>query len=134
MEILESVDTVLSAPALPDPILSRCKIFLFTTCSPPPQSASKRLKPISKSSLSASTGKPIERVVGCVVVQPIRTALKVLGDDELREMEQDSDDGQGRGRKRRRDDLVVIGENMQNEDGAKAGAATDVSTKAVVCL
>jgi hypothetical protein len=120
MEILESVDTVLSAPALPDPILSRCKIFL--------------LKPISKSSLSASTGKPIERVVGCVVVQPIRTALKVLGDDELREMEQDSDDGQDRGRKRRRDDLVVIGENMQSEDGAKAGAATDVSTKAVVCL
>ncbi|KAJ9103092.1 hypothetical protein QFC21_002514 [Naganishia friedmannii] len=133
MEILESVDTVLSAPALPDPMLSRCKIFLFTTSSPPPQTASKRLKPTSKSSSSSSTStaKPIERVIGCVVVQPIQTALRVLGDEELRESEQESRDG---GRKRRRDDLVIIGENVQDEGDMTAGMAKDVSTKAVICL
>lgn len=61
-------------------------------------------------------------------MQPIQTALRVLGDNELKDNEQDG------GRKRRREDLVIIGENTRNEDDARAGMAQDVLTKAVICL
>ncbi|KAJ9102288.1 hypothetical protein QFC20_004981 [Naganishia adeliensis] len=117
MEILESVDTVLSAPPLPSEILGRCKIFLFTTSSHPPATGNKRLKPPSSSSAGTGNGKTVERVVGCVVVQPIRTGMRVLQGDE---------GGMDEG-KRKRDEVVVVG-----EDAESAGDAY-TSSKAVIC-
>jgi hypothetical protein len=112
MEILESVDTLLSAPPLPSDILERCKIFLFTTSSQPPSPGTKRLK--------ASTGmgnpKAVERVVGCVVVQPIKTGMRVLQGDE----------GALEG-KRKRDEVVVVGEDAESTGDAST------SSKAVIC-
>ena len=67
------VDTVLSAPALPTPILDTCKIFLFVTSSPPP--SGKRLKSASKISNR-------ERIVSVVIAQPIKVAMRVLRGDE----------------------------------------------------
>lgn len=112
MEILESVDTLLSAPPLPSEILERCKIFLFTTSSQPPSTNNKRLK------TSTGTGNPkaVERVVGCVVVQPIKTGMRVLQGHE----------GTFEG-KRKRDDVVVVGEDAESEGNA------GTSTKAVIC-
>lgn len=116
MEILESVDTLLSAPPLPSEILGRCKIFLFTTSAQPPPTGTKRPK-ASATSAGTGNGKAVERVVGCVVVQPIRTGMRVLQGDEL-----NSEEG-----KRKRDDVVVVG-----EDADSAGDA-GTSSKAVIC-
>lgn len=66
------VDTVVAAPALPIEIRERCKLVLALTADPPP--AGRRLP-----------GRPIEkgeRVVGAVVVQPIKWAMRVLRDGE----------------------------------------------------
>ena len=71
-DILKTIDTVLSSPPLPSAILDRCKVFLFTTTSPPPG----RLKP------GQNKGAPKERVVSVVVSQPIKWAMKVLRSNE----------------------------------------------------
>jgi N-acetyltransferase len=109
MDILESVDTVLSAPPLPSTTLARCKIFLFTTSSQPPAPITKRAKP-------STITKPVERVVACIVVQPIRTGMRVLRDVEVND-----------GTAQKREDWVVIGDDV--EEDPKAG----VSSKAVIC-
>lgn len=116
MEILQSVDTLLSAPPLPSHVLGRCKIFLFTTSAQPPSTGTKRLK---ATAISAGTGngKAVERVVGCVVVQPIKTGMRVLQGDE----------GNLEEGKRKRGDVVVVG-----EDAESAGDA-GTSSKAVIC-
>ncbi|WRT65554.1 uncharacterized protein IL334_002499 [Kwoniella shivajii] len=80
-EVLPTVDRVLSSPPLPQPILESCKIFLFLTSSPPPppSNTTKRLKldlAISKKAVQR------ERVVGVVVAQGIKWAMKVLKDGE----------------------------------------------------
>ncbi|WVW79992.1 hypothetical protein I302_101965 [Kwoniella bestiolae CBS 10118] len=79
-EILSTVDRVLSSPPLPPAILERCKIFLFVTSSPPPVSTAKRQK------LDNSISKKVvqkERVVGVIVAQGIKWAMRVLKDGEL---------------------------------------------------
>lgn len=108
MEIIESIDTVLSAPALPPTTLARCKIFLFTTSCQPPAPTPKRAKP-------STITKPVERVVACVVVQPIRTGMRVLRDDEV-----------GESSVQKRDEWVVIGDDAEE-------SGTGVSSKAVIC-
>jgi N-acetyltransferase len=75
-DILGMVDTVLSSPALSLPILERCKIFLLVTSSPPP--VKKRSKPTP----GGKPKQPVERVVGVVVAQPIKVALRVLREGE----------------------------------------------------
>ncbi|WWC99164.1 hypothetical protein V866_006059 [Kwoniella sp. B9012] len=78
-EILSTVDRVLSSPPLPQAILERCKIFLFVTSSPPPTNSTKRQK------LDNSISKKVvqrERVVGVVVAQGIKWAMRVLKDGE----------------------------------------------------
>ena len=109
MEIIESVDTVLSAPTLPPTTLARCKIFLFTTSCQPPVTVTKRAKS------SATTTKPVERVVACVVTQPIRTGMRVLREDEV-----------GDATDVKRNEWVMIGDDAEE---SKAG----VSSKAVIC-
>lgn len=64
-KILDTVDTVLSAPALPPAIRERCKLFLAIS------GDSKK-----------SERKKEERVVGVVVSQPIKSALRVLSESE----------------------------------------------------
>lgn len=73
------VDTVLSAPALPPSILKACKIFLLVTSSPPPLAVGKRRKLLEA---RADNAKPRERIVGMVVSQPIKWAMRVLREDE----------------------------------------------------
>ena len=75
MEILESVNTVLSSPALPQSMLSKCKIYLFVTSSSPPILPTNK-RP--KSSLQTKKTKSVDRVVGCVVAQPIKVGMKVV--------------------------------------------------------
>ena len=71
---MKTVDTVLSSPPLPPAILNQCKIFLFITASPAP---SKRLKP------GFNTDKnPKERIVGVVVAQGIKWAMRVMTPEE----------------------------------------------------
>ena len=72
-DILNTVDTVLSAPPLPEAILDQCNVFLFLTSSPPPTSA-KRSRPIPGSKRKDDQ----ERVVSVVVAQPIKVAMRVL--------------------------------------------------------
>ncbi len=74
-DILESVDKVLSAPALPQAMLAKCKIYLLVTSfSPPnPSSGNKRIKPSN-----TACKEPVNRVVGCVVAQPIKVAMRVV--------------------------------------------------------
>lgn len=64
-EVLDTVDRVLSAPALPASILARCKLVLAITSAEPP---------------SAKKGKKdgTERVVAAVVSQPIKWAMRVV--------------------------------------------------------
>lgn len=70
------VDTVLDAPRLEDDMLERCKIFLLVTASPPPVQKKPRLAPGPKQ-------KTMERVVGVVVAQPIKVAMRVTkGSDD----------------------------------------------------
>ncbi|WWC68775.1 uncharacterized protein I206_102710 [Kwoniella pini CBS 10737] len=76
-EILSTVDRVLSSPPLPPTIIERCKIFLFVTSSPPLPSklSNKRQK------LDTSISKKVvqkERVIGVVVAQGIKWAMRVL--------------------------------------------------------
>ncbi|WVQ62728.1 uncharacterized protein L199_000876 [Kwoniella botswanensis] len=78
-EILTTVDRVLSSPPLPRAILERCKIFLFVTSSPPPASSTKRQK--LDNSISRNVVQR-ERVVGVVVAQGIKWAMRVLKDGE----------------------------------------------------
>ncbi|WOO78984.1 N-acetyltransferase ESCO2 [Vanrija pseudolonga] len=87
-DILATVDTVLSAPALPPAIRERCKLFLAVTASPAPvKQGAKRARPI------APPGKNRERVVGVVVAQPIKWAMRVLRDGEEGEGVVDSGGG-----------------------------------------
>jgi len=75
-EILSTVDTVLSSPALDPPMLERCRIFLFVTSSPPP--TSKKARP-----LPGGKQRPnVDRIVSVVVAQPIKVAMRVLRDGE----------------------------------------------------
>ncbi|KAK6907203.1 hypothetical protein I203_101193 [Kwoniella mangroviensis CBS 8507] len=78
-EILSTVDRVLSSPPLPQAILERCKVFLFVTSSPPPASSTKRQKLDSSISIKVVQR---ERVVGVVVAQGIKWAMRVLKDGE----------------------------------------------------
>jgi len=82
-DILNTIDTVLSSPPLPPVILDQCKIFLFTTTSPPPG----RLQP--------TRGAPKERIVSVVVAQPIKWAMKVLSPQEKGEGGRVIDSGEG---------------------------------------
>lgn len=75
-EILSTVDTVLSSPALDPPMLERCRIFLYVTSSPPP--TPKKARPLPGAKQRAN----VERVVSVVVAQPIKVAMRVLGDGE----------------------------------------------------
>ncbi|ORX36301.1 hypothetical protein BD324DRAFT_651542 [Kockovaella imperatae] len=86
LEICHMVDTVLSAPALPTPILDTCKIFLFLTTSPAP--SGKRLRPGS-----SAKGSNKERIVSVVVAQPIKTAMRVLKEMESVDHQVDSGGG-----------------------------------------
>ncbi|ODO06180.1 hypothetical protein L198_01412 [Cryptococcus wingfieldii CBS 7118] len=82
-EILSTVDLVLSAPALPPPILAQCKIFLFLTSSPPPppsESTAKRQKLDPTLRQANKDGR--ERVISVVVAQGIKWAMRVLKDGE----------------------------------------------------
>ncbi|EIW68890.1 hypothetical protein TREMEDRAFT_68850 [Tremella mesenterica DSM 1558] len=72
-EILRMVDTVLSSPPLPTAILSQCKVFLFLTSSPP-SNTHKRSKP----NVGQQGRSQKERVVGVVVAQKIKWAMRVL--------------------------------------------------------
>jgi N-acetyltransferase len=76
-EILSMVDLVLSAPPLEGVMLERCKVFLFVTASPPPMRRT-RLLPGSKQRSST------ERVVGVVVAQPIKIAMRVVRETDGR--------------------------------------------------
>jgi N-acetyltransferase len=58
--------------------LDQCKIFLFITSSPAP---SKRLQPNS----AAEKRNPKERIVGVVVAQGIKWAMRVLPNDQAHE-------------------------------------------------
>lgn len=73
------VDMVLSAPPLPAAILNACKIFLLVTSSPPPLAEGKRRRLLEA---RADGAKPRDRVVGVVVSQPIKWAMRVLREDE----------------------------------------------------
>ncbi|KAL1410260.1 hypothetical protein Q8F55_004266 [Vanrija albida] len=87
-DILATVDTVLSAPALPPAIRERCKLFLGVTASPAPvKQGAKRARPIG------APAKNRERVVGVVVAQPIRWAMRVLREGESGEGVVDSGGG-----------------------------------------
>ncbi|OXG46127.1 hypothetical protein J010_05855 [Cryptococcus neoformans] len=83
VEILSTVDRVLSAPPLPPAILDRCKIFVFLTHSPPPPpSSSKRMK-LDPTDNKLGKNKDKERVVSVVVAQGIKWAMKVLKEGEM---------------------------------------------------
>ena len=71
IDVLNTVDTALSSPALPQVILEQCKIFLFVTKSPPPSAKRIRILPTAKQNSR-------ERVVAVVVAQKIKWALRVL--------------------------------------------------------
>jgi N-acetyltransferase len=79
-DILKTVDTVLSSPPLPSAIMAQCKIFLFTTSSPAP---SRRLQP-----RTTSDRTPKERVVAIVVSQPIKWAMKLIGNTKAKVSDQ----------------------------------------------
>nr|XP_018264561.1 uncharacterized protein I303_02731 [Kwoniella dejecticola CBS 10117]OBR86719.1 hypothetical protein I303_02731 [Kwoniella dejecticola CBS 10117] len=83
-EIVSTVDRVLSSPPLPPAIMQRCKIFLFVTSSPPPLSKSSVAKKRQK--LDTAISKKVvqkERVIGVVVAQGIKWAMRVLSDGEV---------------------------------------------------
>lgn len=83
MEILSTVDRVLSAPPLPPAILNRCKVFVFLTHSPPPPpSSSKRVK-LDPTDSKLGKDKDKERVVSVVVAQGIKWAMKVLKEGKM---------------------------------------------------
>ncbi|WVO20091.1 uncharacterized protein IAS62_001381 [Cryptococcus decagattii] len=83
VEILSTVDRVLSAPPLPPAILNRCKVFVFLTHSPPPPpSSSKRVK-LDPTDNKLGKDKDKERVVSVVVAQGIKWAMKVLKEGEM---------------------------------------------------
>lgn len=84
-DILKMVDTVLSSTPLPPPILSQCKVFLLITASPAP---SKRLKPGFNTERT-----PKERIVGVVVSQGIKWAMRVIKPEETKSEVVDSGDG-----------------------------------------
>jgi N-acetyltransferase len=74
-DILYTVDTVLSAPALPPDMLARCKLFLAVTACEPPATPGAKRRPGPKPKEGGT-----ERVVGVVVAQPIKWAMRVLRD------------------------------------------------------
>lgn len=76
-DILRTVDTVLAAPALPPDILARCKVFLATTACEPPAVPGAKRRPGPK---PKETGA--ERIVGVVVSQSIKWAMRVLREGE----------------------------------------------------
>ena len=77
------IDISLSSPPLPAAILERCKLYLAITSSPPPtRAASRNLTPSERSlqfKNKAEAGK--ERVVGAVLSQGIKWAMRVLEAD-----------------------------------------------------
>jgi N-acetyltransferase len=79
------VDTVLSASALPRAILDNCKVFLLVTASPPLTTMGERKRPKLSEVRDGAGATPRERVVGVVVAQRIRWAMRVLRDSEQRE-------------------------------------------------
>jgi N-acetyltransferase len=86
-DILCMVDTVLSAPALPRTILDNCKVFLLVTASPPlPTTASGQRKRTRLSGVKGGA-TPRERIVGVVVAQRIRWAMRVLRDSDSEQRE-----------------------------------------------
>ncbi|RSH94531.1 hypothetical protein EHS25_004335 [Saitozyma podzolica] len=86
-DILCMVDTVLSAPALPRTILDNCKVFLLVTASPPlPTTASGQRKRTKLSGVKGGA-TPRERIVGVVVAQRIRWAMRVLRDSDSEQRE-----------------------------------------------
>ncbi|WWC87706.1 uncharacterized protein L201_002598 [Kwoniella dendrophila CBS 6074] len=107
-EILSTVDRVLSSPPLPPPILDRCKVFLFITSSSPPapkDNTSKRQK------LDTSISKKVvqrDRVVGVVVAQGIKWAMKVLKDSEQLNLEPTSRIGEGKNVIDSKENKIVI--------------------------
>ena len=113
-DILSSVDTVLSAPSLPSDMLKQCQIFLFVTSSPTPPSSSKRLAP---GSISTRKVKGKERVVGCVVVQPIKWGMRIVNNVSAGE-DGDSGNGETVTGKRKREDLITVSNeiDMDSED------------------
>lgn len=81
-DILCMVDTVLSAPALPRAILDNCKVFLLVTASPPLPSTATGQRKRPKLSGVRDGAIPRERIVGVVVAQRIRWAMRVLRDSD----------------------------------------------------
>lgn len=98
-EILSLIDISLSSPALPREILDRCKVYLAITSSPPPAPPGQlkaRPNPLSKGKgKGKDEGK--ERVVGAVVSQGIKWAMRVLDEGEMAIRESDNLDGSGAG-------------------------------------
>ena len=95
-------------------MLNQCQIFLFLTSSPTPPSSGKRLPP---GSISARKGKDKERVVGCVVTQPIKWGMRIVENVPVEAQQEERDDAIGG--KRKRDDLVVVGN--QADEGSDDG-------------
>jgi N-acetyltransferase len=79
---------VLSAPKLPEGIQDQTKIFLFITSSAPPTTSTKRSKP-------SHTDPTKERIVGVVVAQGIKWAMRVLHPGETLDGVQTVDSGGG---------------------------------------
>jgi N-acetyltransferase len=87
-EILRTVDTVLAAPELPREILARCKLFLATTACEPPAIPGAKRRPGPKPKENGA-----ERIVGVVVSQSIKWAMRVLREGEKDDKAVDSGDG-----------------------------------------
>ncbi|KAK4689903.1 N-acetyltransferase, partial [Tremellales sp. Uapishka_1] len=71
-DILCTVDTVLSSPPLPTPILDACKVFLLLTAAPPPCGKRRKVEKVSTK----------ERIIGVVVAQPIKWAMRIIRSGE----------------------------------------------------
>lgn len=111
MDILGSIDTVLSSPSLPSSTLKSSHIYLFLTTSPPPPSRGKRLAPSAITSSSKGKTKGKVRVVACVVVQRIRWGMRIVPNNlpaDTGVVDGNPIETGAGGGKRKREDLIIV--------------------------
>lgn len=97
-------------------MLNQCQLFLFLTSSlAPPSSNGKRTLVGSFANTKSSDAKK-ERVVGCVIAQPIKWGMKIVEKQDLSNEHQESDESGSL--KRKRDDMVIVrSESAVDGDG-----------------